>query len=115
MNDVGKPCAGEPHARFERGPLANLATNEMDEKPQGQRPVPEATQDNQRPTSPVAFTSIELRDRPQPAVLARRDTARPTGQRRLDLPGIDPVERIESENIRHADILSQIAFWLSGH
>jgi hypothetical protein len=22
MNDVGKPCAGEPHARFERGPLA---------------------------------------------------------------------------------------------
>jgi len=22
MNDVGEPCAGEPHARFERGPLA---------------------------------------------------------------------------------------------
>ncbi len=21
MNGVGKPCAGEPHARFERGPL----------------------------------------------------------------------------------------------
>src|SRR5262249_20351184 len=25
MNDVGKPCAGEPHARFERGPLAEEA------------------------------------------------------------------------------------------
>jgi hypothetical protein len=22
MNDVGEPCAGEPHARFDRGPLA---------------------------------------------------------------------------------------------
>ena len=54
MNDVGKPCAREPHARFDRGPLANLATNEMDEQPTGQRPVPEATQDNQRPTSPVS-------------------------------------------------------------
>jgi hypothetical protein len=21
VNDVGKPCAGEPHARFDRGPL----------------------------------------------------------------------------------------------
>ena len=21
MNDVGEPCAGEPHARFDRGPL----------------------------------------------------------------------------------------------
>ena len=21
VNDVGKPCAGDPHARFERGPL----------------------------------------------------------------------------------------------
>ena len=24
MNDVGKPCAGKPHARFERGPLGRL-------------------------------------------------------------------------------------------
>jgi len=24
VNDVGKPCAGEPHARFERGPLGRL-------------------------------------------------------------------------------------------
>jgi hypothetical protein len=24
MNDVGDPCAGEPHARFDRGPLATL-------------------------------------------------------------------------------------------
>jgi len=22
VNDVGEPCAGEPHARFDRGPLA---------------------------------------------------------------------------------------------
>ena len=24
MNGVGKPCAGEPHARFDRGPLGKL-------------------------------------------------------------------------------------------
>ena len=24
MNDVGKPCAGEPHARFDRGALAEV-------------------------------------------------------------------------------------------
>ncbi len=58
MNDVGKPCAREPHARFDRGPLANLATNEMDEQPTGQRPVPKATQDNQRPTSPLHPTRV---------------------------------------------------------
>ena len=26
MNDVGEPCAGEPHARFDRGPLAATTT-----------------------------------------------------------------------------------------
>jgi hypothetical protein len=25
VNDVGKPCAGELHARFDRGPLADQA------------------------------------------------------------------------------------------
>ena len=37
MNDVGEPCAGEPHARFDRGPLAKRATGstETDEKPYG--------------------------------------------------------------------------------
>jgi hypothetical protein len=24
MNGVGKPCAGEPHARFDRGPLGRF-------------------------------------------------------------------------------------------
>jgi len=24
MNNVGKPCAGEPHARFDRGPLGRV-------------------------------------------------------------------------------------------
>ena len=24
MNGVGKPCAGEPHARFDRGPLGTV-------------------------------------------------------------------------------------------
>jgi hypothetical protein len=40
MNDVGKPCAGEPHARFDRGPLAKRDTRptKTDEKPTGQRP-----------------------------------------------------------------------------
>ena len=26
VNDVGEPCAGEPHARFDRGPLATTRT-----------------------------------------------------------------------------------------
>ena len=39
MNGVGKPCAGERHARFERGPLGSGITDvaEMSEKPSGQR------------------------------------------------------------------------------
>jgi hypothetical protein len=28
MNDVGEPCAGEPHARFDRGPLARGTAHE---------------------------------------------------------------------------------------
>ena len=27
VNDVGKPCAGEPHARFDRGPLARRSAH----------------------------------------------------------------------------------------
>ena len=55
MNDVGKPCAGEPHARFERGPLAKRRhLRETGEKPTGQRPVPAATTTNQRPTTLMA-------------------------------------------------------------
>jgi hypothetical protein len=38
VNDVGEPCAGEPHARFDRGPLAKRDESEWkDEEPSGQR------------------------------------------------------------------------------
>ena len=48
MNDVGKPCAGNPHARFERGPLAKRNDRtEMGEKAEAQHPTP----GTERPTS----------------------------------------------------------------
>ena len=53
MNDVGEPCAGEPHARFDRGPLADQHTmDETNEQPEGQRSVPPTVLQRQRPTSP---------------------------------------------------------------
>ncbi len=33
MNGVGEPCAGEPHARFDRGPLGR--SSELDERHDG--------------------------------------------------------------------------------
>ena len=45
MNDVGEPCAGEPHARFDRGPLATAATPDRGRtrKPRAQRLRPAPT------------------------------------------------------------------------
>ena len=41
MNDVGKPCAGERHARFERGPLGTAVGYVGDtEKHQNDDPSP---------------------------------------------------------------------------
>jgi RNA-directed DNA polymerase len=39
VNDVGEPCAGEPHARFDRGPLARGPRDQQgnDEKAEAQR------------------------------------------------------------------------------
>ena len=40
MNDVGKPCAGDPHARFERGPLAKrIDRADKGEKAEAQHPT----------------------------------------------------------------------------
>ena len=54
MNDVGEPCAGEPHARFDRGPLAKR-------RPRTRRTrnlrvsvwYRHGTTNRQRPTSPL--------------------------------------------------------------
>jgi hypothetical protein len=36
VNDVGEACAGEPHARFDRGPLAMRETHgETEHAPEG--------------------------------------------------------------------------------
>jgi hypothetical protein len=54
MNGVGEPCAGEPHARFDRGPLAKKTAAERTprwarkRKPRARR---QHRQPNQRPTS----------------------------------------------------------------
>jgi hypothetical protein len=59
MNSVGEPCAGEPHARFDRGPLATPAqVTETGEKPKGQRRVPTTTTDK-----PAAYLTAGQRCR----------------------------------------------------
>ncbi len=49
-NDVGEPCAGEPHARFDRGPLARPAdTNTKGDEAKALRPTHHAA------TNPAAY------------------------------------------------------------
>src|SRR5215211_5629587 len=57
VNDVGKPGAGEPHARFDRGPLAKqqprrAGTDAPTGKPAGLSPATYRSLTSQRPTSP---------------------------------------------------------------
>jgi hypothetical protein len=55
VNDVGKPCAGELHARFDRGPLADRGHGEPDQAPEGKPDglSPDTySLESQRPTSP---------------------------------------------------------------
>ena len=56
MNGVGKRCAGEPHAPFDRGPLAKQQPRRAgprapDGKPEGLSPVAYHSLTSQRPTS----------------------------------------------------------------
>jgi hypothetical protein len=55
MNGVGEPCAGEPHARFDRGPLGKATTTvtEMGEKPAGLRPT-----SRHRVPEPAAYLTV---------------------------------------------------------
>jgi class 3 adenylate cyclase len=80
MNDVGKPCAGNPHARFERGPLAKRATGRDARETLGPACGTDGTPNNQRPTSQhtgdgfcAAFSS------PRAAVDAAVDAQRSLG------------------------------------
>jgi hypothetical protein len=63
VNDVGKPCAGELHARFDRGPLADRGQGEPTRatvgKPAGLSPDTYST-GNQRPTSPPSTRRLLL-------------------------------------------------------
>jgi hypothetical protein len=57
-NGGGKPCAGEPHGRFDRGPLGRLTPRRdgihaPNGKPTGLSPPAAPATPNQRPTSPV--------------------------------------------------------------
>jgi hypothetical protein len=58
VNDVGKPCAGEPHARFDRGLLAKqrpwrVGHHTPDGKRSGLRLATDRLLINQRPTLPA--------------------------------------------------------------
>jgi hypothetical protein len=63
VNDVGKPCAGKPHARFDRGLLAKqrpwwVGTHAPDGKPAGVSPTACRLLINQQPTLPVALSGL---------------------------------------------------------
>jgi hypothetical protein len=61
VNDVGKPCAGELHARFDRGPLADQAmVSRIEHRRETRRAEPGHLQpeESQRPTSPVARVAV---------------------------------------------------------
>src|SRR5439155_12745226 len=79
VNGVGKRCAGEPHAPFDRGPLAEQQPRRAgrrapEGKPEGLSPVAYRSLTSQRPTSqarratPPTFVAIES------LVELRRDT-----------------------------------------
>lgn len=52
MNDVGKPCARNPHARFDRGPLAKRTT--VDDERETRGPAP-GTRPPRRPASGLPY------------------------------------------------------------
>jgi hypothetical protein len=71
MNGVGKPCAGEPHARFDRGPLGRLTHPagaagpgpvcfKMPPRWPGRDLNRRCDLSNQRPTSPVLFEALRF-------------------------------------------------------
>src|SRR6266540_3746020 len=65
VNDVGKPGAGEPHARFDRGPLAKqqprrAGTDAPTGKPAELSPAAYRSLTSQRPTLPPGLTSPPL-------------------------------------------------------
>jgi hypothetical protein len=52
MNGVGEPCAGEPHARFDRGPLARRPLlNQRHEGRESESPAPGVSTE----TKPAAY------------------------------------------------------------
>ncbi len=80
MNDVGKPCAGKPHARFERGPLAKRnAHGEMeqapDEKSSGLSPPTYRRTTSQRPTSQLVLRGRTNRSKDVEILVLRHQLA----------------------------------------
>lgn len=66
MNDVGEPCAGEPHARFERGPLAKQPLSRCDgtQAPHG-KPTGLSPSTYQSTDQPAAYLTKERREVPR--------------------------------------------------
>src|SRR3954468_17614729 len=62
MNGVGEPCAGEPHARFDRGPLARIIAAESTSR-MGDKREPRPASATR--TEPAAYLTI-ARHREEP-------------------------------------------------
>ena len=93
MNGVGKPCAGEPHARFDRGPLetagvhiGDLELRQSDDPSLGHRQSP------MRSTAqPAAYLTT-----PPPARYRHMPVGLPRS--RLAFRGCRPDARVETES-----------------
>jgi hypothetical protein len=57
VNGVAKPCAGERHARFERGPLGRSKPGEMEHAPNGETLGNEPIRRTVH-TEPVAYLTL---------------------------------------------------------
>src|SRR3954453_16075385 len=90
VNDVGEPCAREPHARFERGPLAKRTLKARpkrapDGKPPGLSPAAYKRTTSQRPTSRRVWHMLSAGwvvavKPPRVGVLGRPGTGVPGGE-----------------------------------
>ena len=85
MNDVGEPCAGEPHARFDRGPLERTTSQ---------------TATDEQPTRASAWYRPERRQTSGLPHLGGRDYRPSAALARASMPGVNASRRTSGTSAR---------------
>jgi hypothetical protein len=62
MNGVGEPCAGEPHARFDRGPLADAEPVLVEMGDKAASPAPDTRYTNAKPAAYLTARNLAVGD-----------------------------------------------------